>query len=395
MSRPAKSLSVGADNSLHLSLGVLALCFPLPEIQQIIDSCGKASRRIRDLPAAVVAFYVIAISLYPSVGYEAVLRWLLCGLQWLGSGTFRVSGKASLSRARQRLGEEAMRCIFEQKALPLANPLLKGSYWKGFHVVAVDGSTLALQDTSSNREAFGKSSNQNGEGIYPMARCVVLTEVGTHVIFDARIGAYKECELRLAEPLLAARLRAGMLCLADRLFTGHALWGKAAATGAHLVWRAKTGFQLTRIKSLPDGSWLARWKSSDRGNKIEHEIRVVEYRLGNDSKAEVHRLHTTLLDPSVASAEELAMFYPERWEVELCIKESKSVLRQNQLTLRSKVAAMVRQEFWGLLLAHYIVRKMMAQAALERGVDPDKLSFKSSVEIIKAAQTGPALSFPP
>ena len=395
MSRHAKSLSVGSENSLHLSLGVLALCFPLPEIQQIINSCGKASQRIRDLPAAVVAFYIIGISLYPSVGYEAVLQWLLCGLQWLGSGVFRVSGKASLSRARQRLGEEPMRVIFERKALPLANPLLKGSYWKGLHVVAVDGSTLALQDTASNREVFGKSSNQNGEGLYPMARCVVLTEVGTHVIFDARIGAYKESEVRLAEPMLAARLQPGMLCLADRLFAGHALWGKAAATGAHLVWRAKTGLQLTPIKTLPDGSWLGRWKSSDRSTQIEHEVRVVEYRLAGDSKGEVHRLLTTLLEPSLASAEELAMFYPERWEVELSIKECKSVLRHNQVTLRSKLPEMVRQEFWGLLLAHYIVRKMMAQAAIERGVDPDKLSFKSSVEIIKAAQTGPTASFFP
>ena len=104
---------------------------------------------------------------------------------------------------------------------------------------------------------------------------------------------------------------------------------------------------------------------------------------------------TTLLDPQIAEARELAGFYPQRWEVELTIKEGKSVLRHGQVTLRSKVAELVRQEFWGLLLAHYLVRKMMAQAALKRGRDPDELSYKGSVEIIKATQAGSVLSFSP
>jgi len=390
MARRAKSLPTGYDNTRHLSMGVLAMCFPVAEVQRVIEQCGRASCRVRDLPAAVVVFYVMAMSLFPSVGYQSVLRWLLCGLQWLGSGRFRLSGKGSLSRARQRLGEEPMRRIFEQMAPPLADINLRGSYWKGLHVVALDGSTLALQDTASNEAAFGRPSNQNGKAAYPVSRFVVLAEVGTHMIFAASLGRYDTSEIVLAKEV-AAHLRPGMLCLADRLFPGCPLWKKAAGTGAHLLWRAKSSLRLTRIADLPDGSWLARWGARGKEQVV---VRVIEYRLGGRG-GEIYRLLTTLTDPAFASAQELAGFYPQRWEVELTIKEGKSVLRQGRITLRSKVAPLVRQEFWGLLLAHYLVRKMMAKAALDRDIDPDALSFQNSVEIIKSTHTGPVLSFSP
>jgi hypothetical protein len=393
MPRPAKTISVGNDNTQHLSMGVLALCYPLHSVQRIINDCGKASKRVRDLPAAVVAYYVIGMSLFPRVGYESVLRWLLCGLQWLGSGVLRLSGKGALSRARQKLGEQPMRQIFEQLVRPLKEPELQGCYWKGMHVVAFDGSTLALQDTPSNDEAFGRSGNQHGKAAYPLARFVALAEVGTHLIFAAELGGYHQSEVALAGKLVG-RLGPGMLCLADRLFPGLALWRQAAATGAHLLWRAKSKLKLERIRTLADGSWLARWRPSPKQTGPAVVVRVVEYRLGEGGE-EVYRLLTTLLDPEVASAAELAGFYPQRWEIELTIKEGKSVLRQGQITLRSKVAELVRQEFWGLLLAHHIVRKMMALAALQRKTDPDELSFTRSVEIIRSNQTGPVLSFPP
>lgn len=395
MPRPAKTLSVGNDNTQHLSLGVIALCFPAAAVQNAIEDCGKASRRVRDLPAAVVVYYVIGLSLFPAAGYESVLRWLLCGLQWLDCGTFRVSSKAALSKARQRLGEQPLRKLFDQHAQPFGNPTLKGCYWRKHHLVVLDGSTVALQDTTANDGHFGRASNQHGKAAWPLARFVVLAEAGTHLIFRAELGRYNDSEVVLAEKVLVG-LRKGMVCLADRLFPGLPLWKKAIATGAHMVWRAKIGLKLERIKTLPDGSWLARWKSETRGqaDRVGVSVRVIEYRLkGGDG--EIFRLITSLLDPEQAPANELATLYPQRWEVELALKESKQVLRTGQITLRSKMPELVKQEFWGLLMAHYIVRKMMAQAALEEDVDPDNLSYQSSVEIIRSSQTGPVLAFSP
>ena len=400
MARHARSLPVGNANTQHISAGVLALCFPMTEIQAILQRCGRASKRVRDLPAEVIVFYVIALSLFPGTGYENVLRWLLAGLQWLDAGTFRVSGKGALSAARQRLGAAPMRQVHEQLATPLANPHLTGSYWKGLHLVAMDGSTIALQDTKANDDVYERSRNQKGTAAYPIARFVALAEVGTHMVFAAELGGYRSSEVRLAEALVH-KLKPGMLCLADRLFTGCPLWKKALTSGADLLWRAKVGLQLEWIKDLADGSWLANWYPSRTNKRKEKgvQVRVIEYKLKSDSKpehsTETYRLLTSILDESKASAQELAQLYPERWEIELSIKEGKTILRHGSITLRSKVAELVEQEFWGLLLAHYLVRKMMAQASMQHGIDPDILSYTGSVEIIKSTQAGPVLSFSP
>ena len=90
---------------------------------------------------------MIALSLYPGVGYQIVLRWLLTGLQWLGNHCFRVDCRESLSAARQRLGEQPVRKLHEEVAVPLADKSLPGSYFQDFLLVALDGCTLALQDT--------------------------------------------------------------------------------------------------------------------------------------------------------------------------------------------------------------------------------------------------------
>jgi hypothetical protein len=381
-------------------MGVLALCFPLQRIKSIIAACDKADKRVRDLPAALVVYYVIALSLFPGVAYQSVLRWLLSGLQWLGNHRLRVACRESLSDARQRLGALPMQRLHEEMALPMAEKSLPGSYFKDLLLVAFDGSTLALQDTPANSKEFGRSSNQNGKAAWPLARFVGLVECGTHLIFAAVIGGYKDSEIKLAKSLVP-HLRVGMLCMADRLFPGYELWKQFAATGAHLLWRAKMSVKLQKIKVFADGSYLAKWLPEEERAKGKKAVtvRVIEYRLKDPGaagdKEEVYRLITTILDPEMATAAELAALYPQRWEIEITIKEGKTILRKGRITLRSKKPELVRQEFWGMVLAHYLVRKMMAQAALDRKRDPDELSYEGCIEIIKSTQTGPVLSISP
>jgi hypothetical protein len=400
MARHAKSISQGNTATEHLSMGILALCFPLQRINAIITACGKADKRVRDLPAALVVYYVIALSLFPGVAYQSVLRWLLSGLQWLGNHRFRVACRESLSDARQRLGALPMQRLHEETGLPMADKSLPAGYFKDMLLVAVDGSTLALQDTPTNAKEFGRSSNQNGDGVWPLARFVALVECATHLIIGANLGGYKDSEITLAKALVP-RLRVGMLCMADRLFPGYGLWKQYAATGAQLLWRAKMSLRLKKTKVLADGSYLAEWLPEEERRKGEKAVivRVIEYRLKDpgvaDDKAEVYRLITTILDLEVATAVEIAALYPQRWEIEITIKEGKTILRKGRITLRSKMPELVRQEFWGMILAHYLVRKMMAQAALDKKRDPDELSYEGCIEIIKSTQTGPVLSFSP
>ena len=298
------------------------------------------------MPAALVVYYVIALSLFPGVACQSVLRWLIGGLQWLGNHRLRIACRESLSDARQRLGELPMQRLHEEMARPMSEKSLKGSYFKDMLLVAFDGSTLALQDTPTNSKEFGRSSNQNGEGAWPLARFVALAECGTHLVFASKLGAYKDSEIHLAKSLTPS-LHAGMLCMADRLFPGYALWKQFAKTGAHLLWRAKTSVPLRKTKVLSDGSYLAQWlpeEERSKGNKPVI-VRVIEYRIKDPGSADtpmVYRLITTILDPLVASAKELAGLYPQRWEIEITIKESKTILRKGKITLRSKMPELVR-----------------------------------------------------
>ena len=92
---------------------------------------------------------------------------------------------------------------------------------------------------------------------------------------------------------------------------------------------------------------------------------------------------TNILDPDQAPAQELAALYHERWEIESVFDEFKTHLRGSSTVLRSKTPELVQQELWGLLLAHFAVRQLMAQAAWNNRLDPDRLSFVHAVRVIK------------
>ena len=178
-----------------------------------------------------------------------------------------------------------------------------------------------------------------------------------------------------------------MLCLADRQFFGYALWQEAAATGADLLWRVKKNLRLPRQAVLADGSYLTTIYASDKDRRHQANgirVRVIEYRLEGIAGAEpLYRLVTTILDHGQAAAEALAAIYHERWEIEGALDELKTHLRGARVVLRSKTPELVRQEFWGLLLAHFAVRGLMHEAALRANVDPDQLSFLHAVRVVR------------
>jgi hypothetical protein len=243
-----------------------------------------------------------------------------------------------------------------------------------------------VADTEENRTEFGCPGTSRGASAFPQLRFVALVENGTHVLFGARLGRFADGETTLAHDVLAA-LRPGMLCLADRYFFGYALWQAATATGADLLWRVRCNLRLPRATVLADGSYLTTIYPCDKDRRHGTHgvrVRVVEYQLEGVAGAEpLYRLVTTILDPAQAPAAELAALYHERWEIEGALDELKTHLRGAQVVLRSKTPALVRQEFWGLLLAHFAVRGLMHEAALRVDEDPDRLSFLHAVRLIR------------
>lgn len=276
--------------------------------------------------------------------------------------------------------------MYERVARPLAEPGLAGAFYRGLRLVSLDGTTILVPDEPELERRFGRPSSSRGPGAFPQARLLALMESGTHAIFAAAIGRYDTSEVALAPPLLE-RLRPGMLCLADRGFFGFEMWQQALATQAQLLWRCKKNMRFACEQRLADGSYLSRTYPSERDRRQQSNsipVRVIEYRLQGVADAEpIYRLVTSVLDAQQAPADELAALYHERWEIETALDELKTHLRGARIVLRSKTAELVRQEFYGLLMAHFAVRALMHEAALKANVDPDRLSFLHAVRVVR------------
>jgi hypothetical protein len=212
--------------------------------------------------------------------------------------------------------------------------------------------------------------------------------------------AFRVSEHRLAPVVLTRSVQAGMLVLLDRGIVSAALLSTLVhQCHAHALGRLKADQFTTPEQILPDGSYLVTLHPL---GLPPVQVRIIEYRiepLTAERLAEfpcshtstpadpnqVHRLVTTLLDPEQAPAQELILCYHERWEIEACIDEQKTHLRLSQQPLRSKEPNLVRQELFGLLLAHYVVRWWMHQSALQADLDPDRLSFTHAVHVLDTA----------
>jgi hypothetical protein len=388
MARTLATLPQGSRITDYVSLGVITKTFPLERVRSVLAATGKASQRQRDLPAHVIVYYAIALALYMHSSYREVLRCLLEGLQWLidPALVLKVAGNSGISQARTRLGWEPLRQLHDEVVKPIARPATQGAWYRQWRLVSVDGSTMDVADEQANDEAFGRPGASRGSSAYPQFPFVSLVENGTHVLFGTRMGPYATGENTLAKEVLGA-LDSTMLCLADRGFFGFEMWRQALATKAQLLWRIKKNAVLPCDKRLTDGSYLSRIYPSEKDRRQQTNaiaVRVIEYRLEGVADAEpIYRLLTSVLDAQQAPAQELAALYHERWEIETALDELKTHLRGARIVLRSKTPDLVRQEFYGLLMAHFAVRALMHEAALKANVDTDRLSFVHAVRVVR------------
>jgi Insertion element 4 transposase N-terminal/Transposase DDE domain len=386
-----------------VSVGVLTRVFPPELIDEVIAEVGRTEQRSRSLPARVMAYFSIGMALYSEGSYEDVLAQLTDGLSWASgwTETYRPPSKSAIFQARARLGAEPLEALFQRVAHPIGGEATPGVWLAGRRLVAIDGMCLDVADTPANHEHFGRPGVNKGEqAAFPQARVVALAECGTHAVFAAEVGTYSESEATLAERLLA-RLEPGMLLTADRGFFSHALWRKAAACGADLLWRIRNDQAApkpTHVEDLPDGSWLAHLHQTHSAAARRQQpmlVRVIDYTIedGRENPT-AYRLFTTMLDPQEASAIDLAAAYTQRWEIELAFDELKTHQRGPRTVLRSKSPDLVLQEIWGHLCCHYAIRCLMAEAATHAGHDPDRISFVAALRITRQTVAHPG-AFPP
>jgi len=311
------------------------------------------------------------------------MRRLVNGLAWSERwrGAWKVPSSPAISKARARLGPHVLASLFDRVCVPVARPGTAGAFYRSWRVVAVDGTTLDAPDEAGNTTRFGKPSAGASKGAFPQVRVVAAAECGSHAMFAAAMDGVGVSEQALLRRLLG-KLGPGMLVVADRNFLGFDLWETVAATGADLLWRAKSDTRLPVDEELDDGSYRSHLVEPDtRGRGRQIPVRVIEYTLqASESEhphraGEVYRLVTTILDPDDAPAEDLAGLYAQRWEIESVFDEIKTHQQESRPILRSRDPDGVIQEIWGILLLHHAIRDLIQITAHGAGIDPDRVSF--------------------
>src|SRR3989440_9816628 len=241
----------------RIAVGLLTVTFPPELVDRVVAETGRVQRRSRLLPARVVVSYVLAMCLFFGQGYEGVARLLTEGLGWAGGwrGSWQVPTTAAITRARGKLGPEPVKALFAAVCRPVAGPGTVGAFYRGWRLVAVDGTRFDLPDTVSNVDFFGRpgSTRGSGKGAYPQARVVAVAECGTHAIFAATTGPLSTHETVLVRRLFAA-LGPGVLLLADRGFLGFELWRGAAPAGGGPPRRGEAAPPPPALGQLPGGA---------------------------------------------------------------------------------------------------------------------------------------------
>lgn len=286
-----------------MSIGAFTQTFPIRSVKAVLKQAGKQTIRERLMPNHVVMYYVMAMAFMMTASYREVMRWLLEGSKTLRALKVptKPMGKSGISQARERLGWEPFKRLYEQFVQPIATEATKGAWFKGLRLVSIDGSSIDVADTAENDKEFGRQTGSRGKrkSAFPKLRMASLIENGTRVLFGMAVGPYATTsEMELAWEVIKS-LQEGMLCLADRYYFSYGLWQAASQTKAQLLWRVKTNLILEPEKFLPDGSYLATvYKSSaDRKQKRNGiQVRVIEYKFKWIRGSGSYRLLTTMLD---------------------------------------------------------------------------------------------------
>lgn len=375
----------------QVTVDVINKVVPLTTIEAIIAECNVGQQRIRKLPALLTLLLCIMMNVFSDLSLSYVLVRMVRGSRLLsGVGVAELATKGPISRARYRLGVKPLEQLFKRVCQPIATHQTAGAFAYGMRLVAIDGTTEDVADTPHNAHYFGRHYADRGAAAFPQLQCVYLCECGTHVIFDAVFWPCHTSEHKGAQRLLRS-VTHDMLVMWDRGLYSYDQVSAVRERGAQVLCRLSKSVKPKPIERLPDGSYLAYVYPSNYQRRKGGErllVRIIEYTIDDPDRpghGEIHRLLTTLLDPDLFPAKELIGLYHERWEIEITIDEIDTHQRLLHKPFRSLKPQGVIQELYGLLIAHFIIRFIMHQAALRNQLDPDRLSFINSLRLISDA----------
>ncbi|MEU6275240.1 transposase domain-containing protein [Streptomyces populi] len=316
-------------------LGELTKYVPFDLVDAVLAETGRLQKRLRLLPSRVGIYFLLALGLFPHLGYVRVWGMLTGAVP----GAARVSEKA-LRDVRHRVGPEPVKLLFDPLAVPAADPRTPGLRYRRWRTVAFDGcASLRCPDSERNRAWLGRAATgRGGFHGYPCLQLMTLAETGTRALLGAVFGPSSTGEITYAARLVD-RLDSDML-LADRVFDSGEFLAAVRTAGAQFLVRIRAGRSLPRLAVLPDGSILTRLGRLD--------VRVIQAQVTThlaDGTPLTGRyaLATSLLDHRAHPAGELIELYHERWEIESGYLALRHTLLRGRV-LRSMDPARTRTE---------------------------------------------------
>ena len=366
-------MAAGAFAPGHL--GELTRIVPFEMADAVLDEApGARERRVRLLPSRAGLYFLLAMCLFPQVGYLGVWGKLTAALDGMG---LAVPSPKALRDLRRRIGIAPARRLFEILAGPQGQPRTPGIMSGGYRTVSFDGcKSIKVPDTVKNRAWLGKQNASNGETGYPALPLMALVETGTRALPGAVFGPGAEGETGQARELLHL-LDHTMLLLIDRGFDGGDFLAAVAATKAQFLVRLTSTRRLPALRHLPDGSFT----SVIGGVKVRVITAKVTVTCHDGTiYGGVYRLATTLLDHRAYPADALMALYHERWEHEITYLALRHTLLQGRV-LRSGDPAGIEQEMRALLALYQALRTAVTDAVQSApGTGPDRASYQAAVE---------------
>lgn len=354
-------------------------------ITAALAATGTASLRRRRLPAEQVIWLVLGMALLRDRSIAEVAATLDLVLPSRQGGPAAAS---AIAQAKDRLGDEPLRWLFDTCARAWAHTSAAKHRWRGLALYGVDGTTLRVPDPTENREHFTlPSGGPRGEAAYPQLRLVVLSALRSHLIAAAAFGPYSMGEVSYAASLWL-ELPDESLCIVDRGFfgAGALLSITRAQRARHWLTRAKSGLKWEVVKRLGKDDDLIEMKVSPEARRKDPSLpERWQMRALRCSRPGFRSqwLLTSLLDAQAYPAKEIAALYHERWEIEQSYDEIKTEMLDREEAIRSRSPVRVSQEVWGILLAYDLIRLEMERVAAEADVAPTRISFITALHLIR------------
>lgn len=347
-------------------------------VEQALAATGKASMRRRRLPADAVVWLVIGMALARKDSIARVASNLDLAMQDVNARP--TVAKSALSSARNRLGPEPLKWLFEKTASEWAVARARADQWRGLALFGVDGTNVRVPDSKENFEEYGtQNAGARGETAFPLVRAVTVVALRSHLLLAGSFAGHSTGELTLATKLWDT-IPDDSLTILDRNFANPKTLLPIGLGGKNRHWltrgRANTKWEVTKKLGTKDA--LVKLDVSKEARKEHPELpesftcRAIAY---NFKGKESNWLLTSLVDPEAFPKKELVALYHERWEHELAYDEIKTDMLMQENTLRSTSPERVAQEIWGILLAYNLVRFQMTIVAEHADVSPVRVSF--------------------